>query len=292
MPKTHEHRVHGDGRLVITEDFFALDDFSGEDGADKAAYKREFYSMLSLARIKYEISYPTDIDEFSNLLLAVRQKYQVAYSNGCHRPRKATAEFLQERFADRVGVDGFVVVTGQELLKAIKASTVADGSANLLFQLLIQETSEDLRNELLSFEPWDRLSDQEDDNLPESITSDEGKGFGLANSRQYFRVIKPLRDYIFSADASEERSIRYDLVLEFFSEYANRSQSLDELAELISLLIEVVVPMWNYFLNQVDSGLSIERMSKVLSTLILFSEIRRLPENATTHILLQALASV
>ena len=141
------------------------------------------------AGIKFEIT--RDDGELEQAVLAVKQKFLVAYSNGLSpTSARATVEFLAEYQSEHAIADM------TELTAALKQSAEADGAANLLFQLLCERASRE-QNELLAHEAWTTLDDQEPEHLPASITGQDGVGgFGLANERAYFSIIKPLTEFI------------------------------------------------------------------------------------------------
>lgn len=183
MPEKITGRTHGDAQLISEESFFEL------SPSDRDIFFPLLEEITEKVGIKFEIT--RDDGELEQAVLAVKQKFLVAYSNGCHRPVRATVEFLAEYQSEHAIADM------TELTAALKQSAEADGAANLLFQLLCERASRELKNELLAHEAWTTLDDQEPEHLPASITGQNGVGgFGLANERAYFSIIKPLTEFI------------------------------------------------------------------------------------------------
>lgn len=127
------------------------------------------------------------------------------------------------------------------MAELLRQSAIPDGNHSMLFQLLLEHTSDSLKKELLSYHsPWERISDQEDWNLPEDITNPEGRGaYGLAFDPPYFESIIPLMKYIKeSADPNSKFEDRFWKVMEFFEKKVSKVITIGELIEATKNFID------------------------------------------------------
>ncbi len=227
MPKQIEGRIHGDGRLILSEAFFEL---TNEEYDHYLELLRTIISRLNLNEtLLIDEARPK---ELKLAVLALKQKFEIAFSNGCPWPEKATVDGVVEEIKVRAKNELQAPLTLEEIRGLMIKSRNADGGASFLFGLLLDSVSESLREELLSYQPWEKIKGQEDDNLPAKITN-ENEGYGLANSRPYDSVVLPILRFIGDETNGDRFKTRYGQVLEFLGELRYLANSLDELEEKV-----------------------------------------------------------
>ena len=218
MPERFAHRTHGDGRLIMNEGFYRP---LGKRAA--RAYTNVLGSIMERSHLPFTLD-PKDT-ELPNTLLALRQRFQIGFSNGCPWPEKAITEFIEKEEKPPTSLP--------ELTQVIQKSMQFDGKHSFLFQGLLRSASPTLKNELLSYHPWKRLEGQEDRNLPPEITRPDGKGaYGLAYDPPYFDVLIPLYKFIDEPGISkEEHQARFFAVTDFFENTMGSFETIDEVIE-------------------------------------------------------------
>ncbi len=232
MSKTIEGRTHGDGRLMMSEAFFEL---TNEEYDHYLELLRTIISRLNLNEtLVIDDATPTDL---RSTVLALKQKFEIAYSNGCPWPEKATVDRITSEISRKIAIDTSYVVTLKEINDMIVESRNEDGRASFLFGLLIDSASESLREELLSYQPWEKIEGQEDNNLPVKITN-ENEGYGLANSRPYDSVVLPILRFIGDKAKGDRFRTRYGQVIEFLGELKYLANSLEELEEKVKFYFD------------------------------------------------------
>ncbi|OGK63015.1 hypothetical protein A2334_01480 [Candidatus Roizmanbacteria bacterium RIFOXYB2_FULL_38_10] len=215
MPKEFPGRIHGDGRVIMDDSFY-----SPVTKKQKPFYIKTLQKILSNAHIEVPIDNQNPI--LPDTLLALKQRFMIGFSNGCPWPEKAISEYLLEQATKPQ--------TLEDLTTQIKESAHGDGKHSFLFQGLLRHASPELRNELLSYHPWQRLERQEDHNLPQDITDDSGKGaYGLAYNPPYFDVLIPLYKYIDDDTKGDTKQDRFFAVLNFFEKGAAKAQTITDL---------------------------------------------------------------
>lgn len=227
MPTEIEGRIHGDGRLVIEESFFELTN-------------EEYDLYLELLRVtvaKLNLDEHALIDEakpevLNSVVLLLKQKFEIGYSNGCPWPMKATIDRILSELSVHLANESKSAITLEEIGSLISESRNEDGRASFLFQLLVESANESLRQELLSYQPWERLEKQEDRNLPEHVVRlVDPQSYGLANDLPFFQVVKPLLSFIYYGNKNVIIRDRYPRVLGFFEETLGAVQNIRQLIE-------------------------------------------------------------
>jgi len=214
MSKEFSKRIHGDGHLIMNSSFYS------------PINKKEtphYLNALTIILNKSEIFMPIEQKDpkLPDVLLALKQRFMIAFSNGCPWPEKAISEYLSSQQKLPTSLD--------ELTTQINESGRVDGKRSFLFQSLINYSSESLKKELLSYHPWNPLEKQENHNLPEDITEPNGKGaYGLANDSPFFEVIVPLYKYIDDGKPGTNEA-RYFAVSDYMEKVAGKAKSIKEL---------------------------------------------------------------
>lgn len=228
MPKTIEGRTHGDGRLVMSEAFFEL---TNEEYDHYLELLRTVIIRLSLDEQWLIDSAEPEL--LHSVVLKLKQKFEIGYSNGCPWPMKATIDRILPELSMHLAKEPSSALTLKEIGDLISKSRNEDGRASFLFQLLLDAANGSLKQELLSYQPWEKIDGQEDNNIPAEITDENGRGYGLANSRPYDSVILPILRFIGDEANTDRFKVRYDQVLEFFGELKYLANSLEELEEKV-----------------------------------------------------------
>jgi len=215
MFKEFPNRIHGDGRLIIDESFY-----SPVSRKETPQYIRTLTDIMSRAKITMPLN-PQD-PQLASTLLALKQRFMIAFSGGCPWPEKAVSEYL---LAQKTQPATLVELTTQ-----IRESARSDGKHSFLFQSLLQNASKPLRDELLNYHPWQPLEKQENRHLPHNITDSDGKGaYGLAYDPPYFDVLIPLYKYIDDNKNKGTHEARYFAVTDFLEKAASGAQSIEDL---------------------------------------------------------------
>ncbi len=216
MANEHTGRIHGDGHILL-------------DAFDRSLNPKEqveYSDLLTslLEGVGSELKFEPDNTDLPKVLLTLRQRMEIGFSNGCPFPEKAIKEFLLEQKS--------LPKSLSELAEALRKSSIFDGNHSMLFQLLLENAPDSLKNELQSYHsPWTKLSDQENRNLPMDITEKSGRGaYGMAYDPPYFNSIIPLK-YIKDEDrkSTDTREDRFWKVIGFFETKAININSIDEL---------------------------------------------------------------
>lgn len=213
-------RKHGDAGLIVDNSFY-------EPVAEEAReqYLDMLSSIIKQAQIPLEFS-PQD-SRLADVLLALKQRLMIGYSNGCPWPERAIIEDLQDIEKQRGALDNL-----EELAIRIRETAQPDGKRSFLFQMLLQHASPALKKELLSYHGWAKLDKQEDDHLPKEITDPNGEGaYGLAYDPPYFEVIMPLFKFIEADQDLKIRQARYFAVIDFFEKRISKVDSIDGLVK-------------------------------------------------------------
>ncbi len=229
MPIKIEDRTHGDSHLVVSKnEYFEL---TNEEYDYYIELLRTIVTRLHLNA--YTLIDAAQPAELRSTILALKQKYEIAYSNGCPWPMKATIDRIASERSKHLAIDKDYVVTLKDIKEMVVEGRNEDGRASFLFQLLLESVNESLTQELLSFQPWERLEEQEDENLPERITREENPlSYGLANDLPYFQVIKPLLGFIYDGNKNVIIRDRYQRVLEFFETKLDSVQTIEQLIKV------------------------------------------------------------
>jgi len=223
-------RDHGDGRLFVDEYYF---DLTNEEYDKYLDLLRTIISGLNLdENVLIDEAKP---DELWSIVLTLKQKYEIAFSNGCPWPMKATIDQISSELSKHLAIDSEYVATLKDIQEMIACSRNEDGKASFMFQLLLETPSESLKAELLSYQPWQRLDKQEDENLPERVVREvDPQSYGLANDRPYFEVIKPLLSFIYAGNTAEIISGRFQAVQIYFEETLGVVQTVDQLVKAVN----------------------------------------------------------
>ena len=216
MPVEFPNRIHGDGRLIINPSFNAP-----LRKNESQQYLNALTHILGEAAISLTIN-PAD-PQLPSTLLALKQRFMIGFSNGCPWPEKVIKNHLLKQEKPPTSLN--------ELAQEITKSGLADGRNNMLYQILLQNGSDSLKDELLSYHPWSHIEGQEDRNLPKDITDENGRGgYSLAYDPPYFDALIPLYKYIDNG-AEGTHDARYFAVMEFFEKTAGKMKSIQELVK-------------------------------------------------------------
>lgn len=217
MPKEFPSRIHGDGRLIVDPSFYAS---ISKD--ETPQYLKALTDVIGKAKIAMTID--SQDPQLPSTLLALKQRFMIGFSNGCPWPEKAISEYLLDQKTPPT--------TLEQLTTQIKESALFDAKHSFLFQILLQYASIPLKDELLSYHPWQQLNEQENHNLPQDITDPHGKGaYGLAYDPPYFEVLIPLYKYIDDDKNVGNHQARYFAVTDFLEGVVNNAKSIEELVK-------------------------------------------------------------
>lgn len=215
MSKEFPNRIHGDGRLIMDMSFY-----SPLNKKESIHYSNTLKSIIKKTNISFEIDQADP--RLPDTLLALKQRFMIGFSNGCPWPEKVISRYLSNQEKPPSNLD--------DLTTLIKESGHADGKHSFLFQDLLVNSSQPLKNELLNYYPWQKIDAQENRNLPKDITSPDGKGgYGLAFDPPYFEVLVPLYKYIDDKKNPGTQEARYFAVSDFFEHVAGKTESIRKL---------------------------------------------------------------
>lgn len=209
MQMNHENRTHGDGRLF-------MEDFDRPLTESETTYYRQLLSTI-MAAVNAEITVQPDTTEETELLTALRQRFEIAFSNGCPWPEKTLTEHLQAHPAESPAV----------LTDHIRDSFSEDGATSFLYQLLVDYANPQLQRRLTNYYPATPVDGQEDRHLPATFT-EQGLAFGLAYDELFYQVVLPLRELI---DHAVDPKQTTQEVLRFMEQAAEACETIEKLAE-------------------------------------------------------------
>ncbi len=215
MSKEFPGRIHGDGHLIMDISFYCP-----LNKKESIHYANTLKSIIKKANIGFEIDQADP--GLPNTLLALKQRFMIGFSNGCPWPEKIIGKYLSNQEQAPTNLD--------DLTKLIKKSGHADGKHSFLFQDLLANSSQPLKNEILNYHPWQKIAGQEDHNLPEDITNSKGKGgYGMAYNPPFYEVLVPLYKYIDDKKNPGTQEARYFAVSDFFGAVASKTKSIKAL---------------------------------------------------------------
>lgn len=222
MPTTPEHRIHGDGQL------FRHDFDRPLSNEELTRYRSILSAIMTTASIQVEVE-PSSLEE-SQLLLALRQRFEIAFSNGCPHPEKSLVEYLSQPDI-KVRIKHVA-----DLITVIEESLREDGATSFLYQLLLEQTNPVLRAEIETYHPTQGIEDEEAEHLPSTFTNQsDRKAYGLANDELFYHVILPLRQLI--DDSSEPKTTTLK-VLNFLEDAGRSAQTITGLADLTKAFLQ------------------------------------------------------
>ena len=205
MSKEHLKRVHGDGdtrlELSIKKDEYQQ-------------YLEIFQSILS--KIDFDSSEDQSIDK---VLLALKQRLDLAFSNGCPWPEKVITDFINKQEDKPKNLD--------QLEELILESGRGDAQCNILYKKILQYANRTLRSELQLLKPVESINGQENDNLPKERT-EHNLVAGMAYDPVYFDILVPLKNFIVKA---EDQNVAHNQITKFLYTASLESRDIAELIE-------------------------------------------------------------
>jgi len=207
--------VHGDGGLQLETTL---------EEVDRILYRDSLEEILTIVGIAEDREQFT-ADEMNLVLLALKQRISLGFSNGCPRPEKAVIGFLSKLEVKPQDPE--------ELSEAILESGRGDAQCSFLYQKILKYANRTLRSELQLLKPTEVIDGQEEHNLPIERT-EHNLVAGLAYDPVYLNILLPLKKFIVTG---EDMQKNYDQAIQYVVQSASTATSITQLIEMTKIFL-------------------------------------------------------